>query len=501
MNNDFMKAAEHLDDRMWRLNHLYYILDKSGNKVLFKMNDAQASMLENIWYLNIVLKARQRGFTTLFCILMLDACLFNANIRAGIIADNIDNVEVIFRDKIRFAYDNLPPVLKDAIETEQDQAKELLFKNNSSIRVGTSMRSGTLQYLLVSEFGKICRKYPEKAKEVVTGSLQAVQAGQFVFIESTAEGQGGRFYEMCQDAQNDLTIARKLSQMDYRFHFYSWWDAAEYEIEPDNVVMTEEDHQYFNKIEEIVGAKISERKRAWYVSKRKTLKEDMKQEFPSTPQEAFEQAIEGAYYANEMSHLRMSKQICKAPEVPGLPVDTYWDLGRNDMNAIWFRQQVGIQDRFIRYYENSGENLAHYAKYIKETGYLIGRFFVPHDAAHKLLGQEYAVDEQIRQMFPGAVVVVVPRIPNIIEGINLVREVLPRVWIDEENCAKGITHLDNYRKEWNEKLGVWRNVPLHDTASNGADAFRQYAQSYRSHTPGNNQTSINRTLVRSSWRT
>jgi hypothetical protein len=165
------ELKSNLSNRMWRLRNLYWITDKSGKKVKFAPNDAQVQLLESLWYLNIILKARQRGFTTLLCLLYLDACLFNSNVRAGIVADTLDNVTVIFRDKIRFAYDNLPPSLRDAIETEQDQAKELLFGNNSSIRVGTSMRSGTLQYLHISEFGKICRHHPDKAKEVITGSL------------------------------------------------------------------------------------------------------------------------------------------------------------------------------------------------------------------------------------------------------------------------------------------------------------------------------------------
>jgi hypothetical protein len=110
--------------------------------------------------------------------------------------------------------------------------------------------------------------------------------------------------------------------------------------------------------------------------------------------------------------------------------------------------------------------------------YIYGRIFVPHDADHLLLGQEYTVAQQLRTAFPNVSVVVVPRIENVIDGINLVREAFPVCYFDEEGCADGIVCLDNYRKEWNEKLGVWRNHPRHDDASNGADAFRQYAQGW-----------------------
>jgi hypothetical protein len=64
------------------------------------------------------------------------------------------------------------------------------------------MRGDTLQWLLITEFGKICAKYPEKAREIITGALNTVHVGQRVTIESTAEGQEGRFYEMTTTAEN-----------------------------------------------------------------------------------------------------------------------------------------------------------------------------------------------------------------------------------------------------------------------------------------------------------
>ena len=53
--------------RKWRLNHLYYIIGKDPQtdkmkRILFKPNWAQQWLLDNMWYLNIILKARQLGF-------------------------------------------------------------------------------------------------------------------------------------------------------------------------------------------------------------------------------------------------------------------------------------------------------------------------------------------------------------------------------------------------------------------------------------------------------
>jgi len=182
-----------LADQQWRLNNLYYIIDKEGRRVRFRLNWAQEELFDNLWYCNIILKARQLGMSTFILLYMLDNCLFIPDLRCGVIAHNLEDAEYLFRDKVKFAYDNLPEALRKwrSLDTPGKTAtkKELMLNNNSSIRVGTSMRSGTLNFLHISEFGKICRKYPEKAREIVAGSLNTVQAGQHIFIESTAEGR------------------------------------------------------------------------------------------------------------------------------------------------------------------------------------------------------------------------------------------------------------------------------------------------------------------------
>ncbi len=171
---DELKAC--LNDPLWRIcsGALYKIIikgddDKKGKKdedkkkpkedlvVFFRPNRPQKRLLANLWHRNVILKARQLGFTTLVCILWLDTALFNENMRCGIIAQDRDAAEVIFRDKVKFAYINLPESLRNQMPLARDSASELLFgHNNSSIRVATSMRSGTIHRLHISEFGKIC---------------------------------------------------------------------------------------------------------------------------------------------------------------------------------------------------------------------------------------------------------------------------------------------------------------------------------------------------------
>lgn len=232
-------------------------------------------------------------------ILFLDRCLFNSNQHAGIIAHTREDAEMLFR-LVKFAYDSLPIEVKRLRTANTDNARELQLSNGSTLRVGTSMRSSTLQYLHISEFGKICAKFPDKAREIVTGSLNAIAPGQYVFIESTAEGREGYFYEMCKEAEAAQDLGKKLSPLDFRFHFFPWHGHKAYRINSESVNLTPHMHGYFSQLEAALGHQLEMVQKAWYVKRSETQGEDMKREFPSTPEEAFEASNEGFYYGRQI---------------------------------------------------------------------------------------------------------------------------------------------------------------------------------------------------------
>jgi hypothetical protein len=278
-----LHEGSQLADRFWRLDNLYAIQTKEGKKAPFRLNWAQTELLHDLHECSLILKARQLGFTAFIQIFMLDACLFNSNIRAGTIAHRLDDARVIFRDKVKFTYDNLSNVLKAARPIIRDSADELVFANNSSIRVSTSMRSGTLQYLHISEYGQLCSRYPEKAREIRTGALNTVQAGQVIFIESTAEGREGHFYDLCEQAQSKQRIGAPLTSLDFKFHFFPWQRCPDYQIDPTGVVIDEPLRKYFDGLEQTAGIVLSPAQRAWYAKKSETQLADMRREYPSTP--------------------------------------------------------------------------------------------------------------------------------------------------------------------------------------------------------------------------
>jgi len=500
---DLAKLEQCLSDQIWRLNNLYYIVNEIGQKVVFKLNKAQQQLFEQMHTQNLILKARQLGFTTFIDIFFLDCCLFGRNVEAGIIAHNREDASKIFRRKIQFPYENLNPAIKEHIPTTTQSKSEMEFSNGSVISVGTSMRSGTLNYLHISEFGKICAKFPEKAREIVSGSLETIHTetgAAKLFIESTAEGNSGYFFDYCQEAQALEQAGKPLTNMDFKFHFFPWWQDSRNSLS-DPVPVPQPLLKYFEKIETEIGQTLTDQQRWWYVKKHNRLGDDLKREHPATPKEAFEQSIQGAYFPRQFVKARQDGRICRVPYMEGAAVDTWWDLGMNDVMAIWFTQTVGREIHLVDYYENSGEQFVFYAEKLREkqqqNGMVTyGSHNAPHDIGVRELGGT-GVDRWESALKVGIRFNRIPRIKAKIDSINAARNLFPLCWFDEERCSLGIKRLENYRKKWNEHARCYENTPLHDDNSNGADAFQTLAMGHVLNTGSNTRsTQIQRTSAK-----
>lgn len=475
------ELQEKLSDPKWRINNLYYIKNEKGEKVLFKMNPVQEFLYDNLWFFNIVPKARQLGITTFFTIMYFDQVLFGKNITAGIIAQRQEDMKKIFRSKIRFAWDHLHPWLKDQIgEPDTDSANELSFPNGSVIFVTMSTRSGTVQFLHISEFGYTCQKYPEKAEEIVTGAINSVHAEGMVSIESTAAGREGYFYDFCMDAERARKEGRELSPLDFKIFFFPWYLDDRYFLEGD-FTFSKEQNDYFLMLQEKHGIQLTKEQRNWYVKKQKTQRAKMFSEFPSTLDEAFQANVEGAYYTREMEKVYLENRIRPLPLEPMLPVESWWDLGMNDFNVIVLTQTKGDQIRFINMYWNRGQPLSHYYDWLKEQkdnfNYRYTRHHFPHDIEVKELGTGVSRRETLYKL--GLRNMMVGKKMPIVDGIDRVRILFPRFVFDEERCAKLYESLFNYRKDFDHKLGVFKDRPRHDENSHFADPVRLLGQDWK----------------------
>ncbi|MGY2052402.1 PBSX family phage terminase large subunit [Methylobacterium sp. JK268] len=186
--------------------------------------------------------------------------------------------------------------------------------------------------------------------------------------------------------------------------------------------------------------------------------------------------LDGAIYANEMLAATREGRFTKVPHVPGVPVHTFWDLGRADKTSVWFAQQVGDEFHLIDFYEARGHVFGHYLAVLDERreaqGYAYGEHWLPHDAQNELLAARRTIEQQMWDA--GHRVRIVPRW-SVAGGIEAARKLFPRCWFDEERCADGIQALRNYRYDVDPDTGQFSKTPLHDAYSHAADAFRYFA--------------------------
>lgn len=199
---------------------------------------------------------------------------------------------------------------------------------------------------------------------------------------------------------------------------------------------------------------------------------------------SFAVGARGAYYAKQIEKLRQRGRITKVEFDPALPVFTFWDLGRSDSTTIWFAQFAGNVILVPYYYENHTQGLDYYARVLldvkEEFGIHYAEHWIPHDGAHKSLGKENSIAEQLQDQVDEnrvkGVVLVAPRL-SIEEGVNRVRRLLPRCLFADMAAARGLDCLENYTKKFDEKSKSFLDTPMHNWASHGADGFRTMAVS------------------------
>lgn len=202
---------------------------------------------------------------------------------------------------------------------------------------------------------------------------------------------------------------------------------------------------------------------------------------------SFEAANAGAYYGKQMQDAWRESRIGRVPLEPGVPCETWWDLGMDDSMSIWITQTVVREIRVVHYYEHSGEGLAHYATYLHEWAKAkearFTRHGMPHDIEVRELGTGKSRRDVCERQLDIRPISVAP-VLDVESGIEQVRRILPQCWFDERECERGISALTEYAKVWDEKHKVFAPRPLHNWASHGADAFRTMAMLHPGHGSG-----------------
>jgi len=461
-----------LSSKLWRLDHLYTIRDKDAVTRILKLNSAQRKILTDFQHIKkIILKSRQQGISTLFLAYYFDSCLFSPGFQAGIQSYGQDEADKLSKRAL-YMWEQLDPDIKKlfGLELVSNNQKGMTFSNGSILKIG-NFRGDTLQGLHVSELGKIAKKYPEKAKELKTGAFQAVGKKSKITIESTAEGKSGLFYEMWIQAKLTEKLGVKLSPFDFQPIFLSWLEDPDCNIDTPKDI-PEELETYFSKIEKDLNIVLEDTQKWWYVAKSTELTEDMKQEYPTTAEEAFEQSVEGTYYRNEYENLKIYKNLYDKQ----LLVHSAMDLGMNDTFSIGFFQvHPNGKIKIIGEYMNSGHGLQFYYDVFcalnKKYGWQFGTDYVPHDSKVRELIADKTRWQAMKDMGFHPILVTKHRL---LDGIEATRQFLVDVEI-QDDCEVIISAIQNYRKKYDKTFDVFLDSPVHDEHSHTADMIRYMA--------------------------
>tara|TARA_Y100000310_G_scaffold179038_1_gene179012 strand:- start:2256 stop:3575 length:1320 start_codon:yes stop_codon:yes gene_type:complete len=208
-------------------------------------------------------------------------------------------------------------------------------------------------------------------------------------------------------------------------------------------------------------------------------KEHKAERYPHVWEGDYEPAVYGAIYGDQLAKARRENRITAVHHDKAVQTEVWYDLGHSDATAMWFVQIVSNEIHLIDYYENHLKDLDHYAGILDEKadeeGYRYSRQVWPHDGGAKTLASG---GRPLSDLFKDlGYPVEIQDQTGVWAGIQRVRQIFDRIWIDEDKCGDGLDALKSYRVEEDEKRGTeetkyFKDKPHHDWASHGADALR-----------------------------
>ena len=368
---------------------------------------------------------RRFGKTVMLINHLIKSCMTNNNHqpRFAYIAPTYSQAKKIAWDYLKHYTKNLPNTKYNETELRAD------FFNGSRIQLLSSENPDSIRGIYLD--GAVIDEASQVSRELVDEVIRPALSDRkgWLSLCSTPKGMNNIFYDLYQKAQSEkdwfLYIAR----------------ASETKLVD----------------EEELKAALSVMGQATY-----------NQEFECS----FIGNVKGSIYGELITKLENEKRIARVPHDPSYPVNTAWDLGYNDSTAILFYQNVGHAINVIDSYENNNKAFPHYAQILKEKDYTYGEHIGPHDLDQTDFATGRTRREVAYQL--GLRFKVVPKL-SIEDGIHAVKMLLPRCYIDVDNCKKFINALRHYHRKYKEKDRMYSAKPNHDWSSHFNDALRTLA--------------------------
>ena len=365
---------------------------------------------------------RRFGKTVMLINHLIKSCMTNNNHqpRFAYIAPTYSQAKKIAWDYLKHYTKNLPNTKYNETELRAD------FFNGSRIQLLSSENPDSIRGIYLD--GAVIDEASQVSRELVDEVIRPALSDRkgWLSLCSTPKGMNNIFYDLYQKAQSEkdwfLYIAR----------------ASETKLVDDD-----------------------ELKAALSVMGQATYNQEFECSFIGN--------VKGSIYGELITKLENEKRIARVPHDPSYPVNTAWDLGYNDSTAILFYQNVGHAINVIDSYENNNKAFPHYAQILKEKDYTYGEHIGPHDLDQTDFATGRTRREVAYQL--GLRFKIAPKL-SIEDGIHAVKMLLPRCYIDVDNCKKFINALRHYHRKYKEKDRMYSAKPNHDWSSHFNDALR-----------------------------
>jgi phage terminase large subunit len=191
---------------------------------------------------------------------------------------------------------------------------------------------------------------------------------------------------------------------------------------------------------------------------------------------SFDAALKGAIYSDEVNLLFAEGRIVAHLYEPNLPTHVVFDLGFTDatVGIFWQEHPEHPRVRIVAVEATQGKDIFHHIDALNQKSQQIqlGEVYLPHDAKARNLQTGRSIVEQFLEN--GIRPSMVPA-HKVRDRLAAARKLFPEIAIEAEDPSEGcddlVEGLKAYRREWDDNLLMFSDKPLHDWASDYADAF------------------------------
>lgn len=200
---------------------------------------------------------------------------------------------------------------------------------------------------------------------------------------------------------------------------------------------------------------------------------------------SFAGAMIGAYFGAEMNKVEREGRIKPVEIDYSQPVHTVWDLGKAVNNPVGCFQVIGGEPRWVDFYEPESEDLADWVKWLNDKGYN-GTDYVPHDIMATEWGSGRTRFDTLKAM--GRRPRRLPRV-SVGDGLQAARTTINKSVIHCGDDDRGqrvdrwVEGCKNYRREWDDDLKTFKEVPVKDWAEHIGSMTRYLGLAWREVVP------------------